>query len=85
MEKTSFVSVIHLADTDGNRLVAIYKPMSNEERQALLKRYWQENRWGRRFGAPDVLDVFPLVESCFPNKWFKSMDDCERGSQCSYR
>ena len=41
----NFVSMIHLADTDGNRFVAIYKPMSEEERQALLERYWQENRW----------------------------------------
>lgn len=79
-----FVSMIHLADTDGNRFVAIYKPMSEEERQALLERYWKENRWGRRFGAPDILDVFPLDESCFPNQWFESMSECERNSECSY-
>lgn len=89
----NFVSMIHLADTDGNRFVAIYKPMSEEERQALLERYWQENRWGTRFGAPDILDVFPLDDSCFPNQfddscfpnqWFENMSECERNSKCSY-
>lgn len=84
MKNASFVSVIHLADTDGNRLVAIYKSMADEERQALLKSYWQENRWGRRFEAPDVLDVFPLDTSCFPNQWFESMSECEINSQSSY-
>lgn len=54
----NFVSMIHLADTDGNRFVAIYKPMSEEERQALLERYWQENRWAH--------DLEPLIFSmCF--------------------
>lgn len=80
----NFVFMIHLADTDGNRFVAIYKPMSEEERQALLERYWQENRWGTRFGAPDILDVFPLDDSCFPNQWFENMSECERNSKCSY-
>lgn len=80
----NFVSMIHLADTDGNRFVAIYKPMSEEERSTLLKRYWQENRWGTRFGAPDILDVFPIDESCFPNQWFESMSECEKLSKCSY-
>lgn len=80
----NFVSMIHLEDTDGNRFVAIYKPMSEEESQALLERYWQENRWGTRFGAPDILDVFPLDDSCFPNQWFENMSECERNSKCSY-
>lgn len=32
-----FVSMIHQSNTDGDRFVAIYKPMSDEERSALLK------------------------------------------------
>lgn len=82
----NFVSMIHLADTDGNRFVAIYKPMSEEERSALLKQWWKkkENRWATRFEAPDILDIFALDESCFPNKWFASMSECERNSKCSY-
>lgn len=82
----NFVSMIHLADTDGNRFVAIYKPMSDDERSALLKQWWEkkENRWATRFEAPDILDVFPLDESCFPNQWFESMSECERNSKCSY-
>lgn len=86
MKNVNFVSMIHLADTDGNRFVAIYKPMSEEERSALLKQWWEkkENRWATRFEAPDILDVFPLDESCFPNQWFESMSECERNSKCSY-
>lgn len=82
----NFVSMIHLADTDGNRFVAIYKPMSEEERSALLKQWWEkkENRWATRFEAPDIFDMFPLDESCFPNQWFESMSECERNSKCSY-
>ena len=82
----NFVSMIHLADTDGDRFVAIYKPMSDDERSALLKQWWEkkENRWATRFEAPDILDVFPLDESCFPNQWFESTSECERNSKCSY-
>ena len=82
----NFVSMIHQSNTDGDRFVAIYKPMSDEERSALLKQWWEkkENRWATRFGAPDILDVFPLDESCFPNQWFESMSECERNSKCSY-
>ena len=67
MKNVNFVSMIHFADTDGNRFVAIYKPMSEEERSALLKQWWEkkENRWATRFEAPDILDVFPLDKSCF--------------------
>lgn len=86
MKNVNFVSMIHLADTDGNRFVAIYKPMSEEERSALLKQWWEkkENRWATRFEAPDILDVFPLDDSCFPNQWFENMSECERNSKCSY-
>lgn len=86
MKNVNFVSIIHLADTDGNRFVAIYKPMSEEERSALLKQWWEkkENRWATRFEAPDILDVFPLDKSCFPNQWFENMSECERNSKCSY-
>lgn len=82
----NFVSMIHLADTDGNRFVAIYKPMLEEERSALLKQWWEkkENRWATRFEAPDILDIFALDESCFPNQWFESIMECERNSKCSY-
>ena len=67
------MSMIHQSNTDGDRFVAIYKPMSNEERSALLKQWWEkkENR-------------FALDESCFPNKWFASMRECELNSVCSY-
>ncbi len=86
MKNVNFVSMIHFADTDGNRFVAIYKPMSEEERSALLKQWWEkkENRWATRFEAPDILDVFPLDKSCFPNQWFENMSECERNSKCSY-
>lgn len=86
MKNVNFVSMIHLADTDGNRFVAIYKPMSEEERSALLKQWWEkkENRWATRFEAPDILDVFPLDKLCFPNQWFENMSECERNSKCSY-
>lgn len=86
MKNVNFVSMIHLADTDGNRFVAIYKPMSEEERSALLKQWWEkkENRWATRFEAPDILDIFALDKSCFPNQWFESMSECERNSKCSY-
>lgn len=86
MKNVNFVSMIHLADTDGNRFVAIYKPMSEEERSALLKQWWEkkENRWATRFEAPDILDMFPLDKSCFPNQWFENMSECERNSKCSY-
>lgn len=86
MKNVNFVSMIHLADTDGNRFVAIYKPMSEEERSALLKQWWEkkENRWATRFEAPDILDAFPLDDSCFPNQWFENMSECERNSICSY-
>lgn len=82
----NFVSMIHQSNTDGDRFVAIYKPMSDDERSALLKQWWEkkENRWATRFEAPDILDVFPLDESCFPNQWFESMSECERNSRCSY-
>lgn len=82
----NFVSMIHQSNTDGDRFVAIYKPMSDDERSALLKQWWEkkENRWATRFEAPDILDVFPLDESCFPNQWFESMSECERNSKCSY-
>ena len=81
-----FVSMIHQSNTDGDRFVAIYKPMSDEERSALLKQWWEkkENRWATRFEAPDILDRFSLDESCFPNKWFASMRECELNSVCSY-
>ena len=86
MKNVNFVSMIHFADTDGNRFVAIYKPMPEEERSALLKQWWEkkENRWATRFEAPDILDVFPLDKSCFPNQWFENMSECERNSKCSY-
>lgn len=46
--------MIHQSNTDGDRFVAIYKPMSDEERSALLKQWWEkkENRWATRFEAP---------------------------------
>lgn len=82
----NFVSMIHQSNTDGDRFVAIYKPMSDDERSALLKQWWEkkENRWATRFEAPDILDMFPLDKSCFPNQWFESMSECERNSKCSY-
>ena len=81
-----FISMIHQSSTDGDRFVAIYKQMSDEERSALLKEWWdkKENRWATRFEAPDILGVFALDESCFPNKWFASMHECELNSTCSY-
>lgn len=82
-----FVSMIHQSNTDCDRFVAIYKQMSDKERSTLLKQWWEkpENRWATRFEAPDILDVFPLDESCFPNKWFTSMYECEVNSTCSYQ
>lgn len=82
--KKEYESRIHLADTDGNRLVVIYKAMPEEERKNLLEHYWAENRWGTRFGAPDVLDIFPMDESYFPNKWFDSARECEQHSTTTY-
>ena len=54
----NFVSMIYLADTDGNRFVAIYKPMSEEERKRCL------NVIGKKIvGAHDLE---PLIFSmCF--------------------
>ena len=72
MKNASFVSVIHLADTDGNRLVAIYKPMSDEERQALLKRYWQENRWGDGLKHLTFLTCFRLTQHVFQTNGLKA-------------